>query len=167
MKTALFALNIYILTLFACLAAPDAAPGPYDANSFTISPMVAYKTTEIGKTTGKFGGGLAVSYAPVDNIEIEAAAISYRVSDAPVVSSVDEASANFKGYLPLGKSGFAPYGIIGYTRDIKSDENLMNAGVGIAFRYSHVNAFADGVYQNSFLSHGNRFLLRAGFGVTF
>lgn len=145
---------------------PD-TPGPYDANTFTLSPVVAYKTTEINSTTGKIAGGLAASWAPVDNIAIEASALSYSLTGAPVVDSFDEGAINFKGFIPIGASGFAPFGLIGYTRDHENDRNLMNAGAGLSWRYKLVEAGVDGQWRNDFSSHGNEFLFRGFLGFTF
>lgn len=172
MKTLLFALNCYLLTLLACLAAaPEAAPverkGAYDAGAFSIAPLVTYKATEIAKTSGQWGGGLALSYALVNNIEIEVSAVSYGLTDSPVVDSFDEGAVNFKGYLPLGRSGWAPFGLLGYTRDHANDANLMNAGAGLAYRYKRVQAFVQGQYGQAFVSRGNEFRFGAGLGLTF
>jgi len=174
MKTLHLFITCLCLAAIPCMAAPEpkATPildlaGPYDAGTWTISPVVAYKATEISRTSGQWAGGLAASYAIVDNIAIEVSALSYDLTDSPVVDSFDEGAVNFKGYLPIGKSGFAPFGLIGYTRDHAGDEDLMNAGAGLAYRYKFVEAFVDGQYRQSFTSHGNQFLFRAGLGITF
>jgi len=159
---------VALILLFVQISAFAAAePGPFDAERFTISPFAAHKVTEFGKSTGKWAGGLALSYAPVDHIAIEASALSYKLQDNPVVESIDEAAINFKGYLPLGHSDWAPYGLIGYTRDHANDDNLMNAGAGLAYHYQWLEAFADGQYRQNFASRGNQFLFRAGLGFSF
>ena len=138
-------ITCYCLTLLACLAADLPSPakepelsGPFAAGQFSLTPFGAYKVTEFGKSTGKWAGGLALAYTLVDNVAVEASALSYSLTDSPVVDSFDEGSVTFKGYLPLGKSGFAPYGLLGYTRDHAQDQNLMHAGAGLAWRYRYV-----------------------------
>lgn len=140
----------------------------YAASQFSLVPFAAVRFTEFNKTTEKWAGGLALSYAPVDNIEIEAAAISYKLQDDPVIESFDEGSVNFKGYLPLGKSGWAPYGLVGYTRDHANDENMINVGAGLAYRLSRVRAFVDGQYRRDPTDErASQALFRLGLGIGF
>lgn len=169
------------LTTEAAPKAPPAAAveaksglGLFDAGRVSISPFAAAKYTEVGRTSRKLGGGLAVSYAVVDNIAVEVGALSYKLTDNTLLDSIDESAVNFKGYLPLAKSinlivpvDLAPYGLIGYTRDIAHDDNLMNAGAGVSLRFSHVELFADGQYRQAFVHAGNQFLFRVGLGATF
>jgi hypothetical protein len=174
-RTIGFFVTCYCLTLLACLAAPEPpAPkmpaelsSPFAAGQFSLTPFGACKVTEFGKSTGKWAGGLALSYTLVDNVAIEASALSYSLTDAPVVDSFDEGAVTFKGYLPLGKSGLAPYGLLGYVRDHAQDQNFMSAGAGLAWRYGYVEAFADGQYRTDFAARGNQFLFRAGIGLSF
>lgn len=157
--------------IFLCLAAittlAQETSTPYDAGQFTISPFYGLKATEFGTQTGKSAGGIALAYTVVDNIEAEVSALSYKYESEPLIESIDEAAVNFKGYLPFGKSGVAPYGLIGYTRDHALDDNYMNAGAGIAFRYKLASAFVDGQYNQNFSTRGNQFRFRAGIGLTF
>ena len=151
--------------------APKSAqePGPFDAGRFNVSPFAALKVTEIGQKTGKWAGGIALSYSAADNVDVEVSALSYQLTDDPVVESFDEGAVNFKGYLPLGQSGFAPYGLIGYTRDHPADQNLMNAGAGLEFRLERARFFAEGQYQTTFQfqERENRFQFRIGGGLSF
>ena len=165
MKTILTAITCYALTLLFCLAAPEPKPllvldGPFDAGRFSITPFAAHKLNETGKN-GRWAGGIALQYQAVDNVGIEVSALSY-VTDDPVIETFDEGAVNFKGYLPLGK-GFAPYGLIGYTRDHANDRDLMNTGAGLAWRWRALELFADGQYRTDF-SYGSEILLRAGLG---
>lgn len=159
-----------LLVLFAfCIALVYSArsASPWEAGTWTVSPFAATKRTEISQSNGKWGGGLALTYAPKANIEVEVSALSYSLTDRPVLDSFDEGAVNFKGYLPLGKSGWAPYGLIGYTRDHANDANLMNAGAGLSWRWKFAEAFADGQYRQGFVNNGNQFLFRVGGGFKF
>lgn len=162
----LIQLTITILCGLA-YAACAAEKTPFAAGQWSVSPFAAYKITELGKTTGTIGGGIGLSYAPADNIAIEASATSYRLQDDTVIESVDEAAINGKGYLPIGKSGFAPFGLIGYTRDHAQDRNLMNAGVGLAYRVSRFNGEVSAAVRTDYKRRSAEGLLCASFGLTF
>lgn len=140
----------------------------YAAGRVTVSPFASYRAHELGAFNGKFGGGLAVEYAPVNNIGIELSTLSEGVDYSPLIDSLKEVGINFKGYLPIGRNGFAPYGFIGYTRELhESDEaNRMNAGAGVAWRYKRVSAFADGQWTHNFRTLGHA-LFRVGGGLSF
>jgi len=144
----------------------EKAPGPWDAGAWTISPFASYRAHELGEFDGRFGGGLAVSYAPVDNIAIELETLSETWRTDPWIDSLEEAGVNFKGYLPFGSTGLAGYGFIGYTRALRQDQNRMNAGAGIEVRAEQVYAFADGRWADDF-SEPVHFLFRIGGGVHF
>jgi hypothetical protein len=156
-------------------AEPGTPPAPapvdafraYAAGHWQISPFYAYQATELGRFNGRQAAGVAVGYLLADNIEVEVSALSYRWQRDPVIDTIDEAAVDFKGFLPLGHSGLAPFGLIGYTRDHALDQNLMNAGAGLDWRYRWFHAFVDGRYRQSFVSHGNQFLFRLGAGITF
>lgn len=143
----------------------EKGPGPWDAGQWTVSPFASYRAHELGEFNGKFGGGLAVSYAPANNIAIELETLSEGYTD-PAIDSLEEAGVNFKGYLPFGNSGFAGYGLLGYTRNLQIDENRMNAGAGIEVRAKRVYAFADGRWTHDFVHYGHA-LFRLGGGVRF
>lgn len=141
----------------------------YAAGRVTISPFASYRAHELGSFNGKFGGGLAIEYAPVNNIGIELSTLSEGIDQSPLIDSLKEVGVNFKGYLPIGKSGFAPYGFIGYTRELHESEeaNRMNAGAGIAWRPTkRLSAFADGQWTHNFRTLGHA-LFRMGGGLTF
>ncbi len=139
---------------------------PWDAGQWTVSPFGSYRAHELGRFNGKFGGGLALSYAPARNIAIEVETLAEEYRSSPVIDSLEEAGVNFKGYLPIGKSGLAPYGFIGYTRNLQMDENRMNAGAGIEVRGPIVYAFADGRWTHDFATIGHA-LFRVGLGAHF
>lgn len=167
MKSILTALALLAIA-FTLPAAPE-APGLFDAGRFNVSPFAALKVTEASKTTGKWGGGVALSYSVVDNIDVEVSALSYKLTDSPVVESFDEGSATFKGYLPIGKTGLAGYGLIGYTRDHPEDKNFADFGAGLELRSERFRAFVEGKYETSFQfeDKDNRFQLRIGGGLSF
>ena len=142
------------------------APGPWDAGQWTISPFGSYRAHEIGKFNGRFGAGLAVSYAPVDNIAVELETLGETWRTDPWIDTLEEAGVNFKGYLPFGSSGLAGYGFIGYTRNLQEDQNRMNAGAGLEVRAKRVYAFGDGRWTHDFVDYGHA-LFRLGVGLHF
>lgn len=144
----------------------EKAPGPWDAGQWTVSPFASYRAHEIGEFNGRFGGGLAVSYAPADNIAIELETLGETWRTDPWIDTLEEAGANFKGYLPFGGSGLAGYGFIGYTRNLQVDQNRMNAGAGLEVRAKRVYAFADGRWTHDFVDYGHA-LFRLGGGLRF
>lgn len=166
-KSRLARLESFVFGTNAAKTAADQSQSLYASGRFDISPYAAYKCTEIGKQNGKLGGGLAVSYFLANNIAAEASFLSYGYDNAPMADSFDEAAINFKGYLPFGTSGLAPYILIGYTRDLPTCDNLMNAGAGIAATSGRLQAFADGQYRQNFHERGNQFLFRVGVGLAF
>lgn len=155
-----------IIALLAVTVAAHAAPSPYDKGEFTLAPFVAYKVTELGKSTGKVAGGFGVAYNLADNIAIEASALSYKLQDDTVLESIDEAAVNFKGYLPIG-GGLAPFGLIGYTRDHAQDRNLFNAGAGIEWRGQRFSAAVGLTIRTDFQRRSLEGLAQASVGVHF
>jgi hypothetical protein len=81
---------------------------------------------------------------------------------------------NFKGYLPIGATGLAPYAFIGYTHGFDQDtpeshpnENRMNGGAGFEYCLGErVKLFADGRWTHNFSTIGHM-LFRMGGGMTF
>lgn len=144
----------------------EAAASLYRAGQFSVSPFASYRGHEFSELDGKVGGGLALGYSVSRNVTLELEAGGEEYESAPVVDSLMEAGANAKGYLPIGNSGFAPYGLIGYTRDIDAKENRMNAGAGLEFRFQRAHVFADGRWTHDFRELGHA-LFRAGLGMRF
>lgn len=189
---------IAVLSLFSAGAfAADVVKqeeSPYKAGVVTASPFASYRVHEFGKFDGKWGGGLAVDYSFTKNLTLELSTLSEGYSHGEAaVNSLDEASANFKFYVPIKNSGLAPYGLLGYTHDLNSGDddwrtriepqsecqdptfishsrdrgdNRMNAGVGIEYRYKFAKVFADGVWSHDFEALGHA-LFRIGGGLTF
>jgi hypothetical protein len=158
--------------LSSALAAAQASVTPpepdlFGAGQWRLSPFASYRAHELTKFDGKFGGGLALSYAPAQNVAIELETLSEAVDDSHWADAFTEAGVNFKGYLPLGATGLAPYGFLGYTRNLQIDENRMNAGAGIAWRTGkHFELFADGRWTHNFTTIGHA-LFRVGGGWGF
>lgn len=138
----------------------------YAAGSFTLAPFASYRAHEVERLDGRVGGGLELSWFPVDHIAIAFETLSERIENSPWYDSFGEVGANFKGYLPLGRSGVAPYGFIGYTRDLIGHDNRMNAGAGLEYRYKRVGVFADGRWTHNFGEVGQA-LFRFGGAVNF
>jgi len=162
-------LAVLCVMLFGTARAADAPPveSPYKAGQVSLSSFGSYRASDVKQLDGKFGAGLALGYALTKAITIEAETLSERYESAPVIDSLAEAGANFKGYLPLGKTGLAGYGLLGYTRDLKRDDNRMNAGAGIELRANKVfTVFADGRTTQNFHDPVH-FLFRVGLGARF
>jgi hypothetical protein len=158
-------------TVAAVAATADAQADPYARGRFSVSPFASYRLHEFDSLDGELGAGLALGYMVAKNIEIEVETLSEHLDDSNWADAFTEAGVNFKGYLPVGRSGFAPYGFIGYTRNLQVDENRMNAGAGIAYRYKQVGLFADGRWTHDFgvndpVSYGHA-LFRVGGSVGF
>lgn len=163
--------------LFLALPAPAAVTPPdpvqpavesvYAAGTFAASPFVSYRVHELGKFNGKLGAGLALSYFAADNVAVELETLSEQFDDSHWADAFTEAGVNFKGYLPLGRSGFAPYLLVGYTRNLRIDENRMNAGAGVEWRATkRFGIFADGRWTHDFATLGHA-LFRLGGNVSF
>lgn len=163
-----FLLSITVaLAVSFSVAAGQPSSDLFAAGEWRLTPFASYRVHEFGRFDGKFGGGLALSYAPARNVAIELETLSEGFDDSHWADTFAEAGANFKGYLPLGRSGLAPYGLIGYTRNLLEDENRMNAGAGIEWRFSkRAGAFVDGRWTHNFerIGHG---LFRAGVSIGF
>ena len=145
----------------------DAPESYYAAGTFAVAPFASYRVHEFGRFNGKFGGGLAASYFAADNVAVELETLSEHFDDSHWADAFTEAGVNFKGYLPLGATGLAPYLLIGYTRNLQIDENRMNAGAGLEWRASkRVGVFLDGRWTHDFatLGHG---LFRLGGNIAF
>ena len=144
-------------------------PKPFSAGSFSFGSFASLRVHEFDGRTEDFGGGLFAQYMVANNIALEANVLSegLHFEDVAFSESFTDAGANLKGYLPIGTTGFAPYGFIGYTRDLEHDENRMNAGAGLEFRTRKLFfAFIDGQWTHDFDTLGHA-LFRLGGGVWF
>lgn len=152
----------------SALIIPDAPA--YSKGTVTVSPFASYRAHEFGKFNGKFGGGIALSYFPVDNVAVELETLSEGFG-SHLYNSFTEAGANLKGYIPIGSSGFAPYFLAGYTRGgldgIESTDNRINVGAGVEWHASkRFGLFADGRWTHDFETLGHS-LFRLGGNVSF
>lgn len=171
MKTKLLLLTaVTLLLALLPLPAADAPkavePSPFAAGQWTISPFGSYRAHELGQFNGEWGAGLAASYAVANNVAIEVETLGEEWQTEPWIDSLKEAGANLKAYLPIGRSGLAAYGLIGYSHDWQIDENRMNAGAGVEVRAKLVYAFVDGRWTHDFRTLGHA-LFRLGVGVHF
>jgi len=170
----IFATLFCLFASMRCEAAVPEAGAPCDlpesyfaAGTWSVSPFASYRVHEFGKFNGKSGGGVALSYFAADNFAVELETLSEQFDDSHWADAFTEAGVNFKGYLPLGRSGFAPYLLVGYTRNLQIDENRMNAGAGLEWRATkRFGLFADGRWTHDFalLGHG---LFRLGGNLSF
>lgn len=164
-------------------AGPQASP-PYTAGQFTVAGFGSYRAAEVSQLDGRFGYGSEVGYFLKDNLSLNLEAIT----ENPRHSAIDEAGLNFKGYLPLGKTGFASYGLLGATRTfegetftqvhkakkhtttittIRDGDWRFNAGAGVEFRASQTfGVFADGRWTHDFNTLGHA-LFRVGANLRF
>lgn len=158
---------IIAIAASAFAAGADEVAGPYDAGRFSLEPFAAVRLTEFSKTTAQWGGGVALGYQLKKNVGAQLSVLSYGLTDRPVIESVDEISADLKAYLPLGSSGLAPFGILGYTRDHAQDANMLDAGLGVGLRGGRFQAEAFAKVQTDFHRRSARLLIGASVGVGF
>jgi hypothetical protein len=156
-----------ILTITG-MAAMAAAEPLFKAGDIVLSPFGSYRVKEFDGNMDRFGAGTALTIGVARNIAVEANFLSEGLhwKDASFADSFTEAGANLKGYLPVGRIGLAPYGLIGYTRDLRRDENRMNAGAGLEVRAKRAVVFADGQWTHDFERVGQA-LFRIGLGLKF
>jgi hypothetical protein len=156
----------------------------YAAGQWTVAPFGNYRAVTLDGNLERFGAGVLIQYQIVKNIAIELNVESDGLQwhDVSFGDSFTDCGANVKGYLPLGNSGFAPYGFLGYSHGFEGiDSNRMNTGVGIELRgtqklFNTVAplAFADVQWSHGFArSEGlvsttsESFIIRAGVGLHF
>jgi hypothetical protein len=167
MKTILTSI-IALIALTCYSSAPPSEPGWASASRLTISPFAATREyISNSKADSQLGGGLALQYSLSESIAIEGSALSYKVQDDTVLDTIDEATINLKSYIMLGNSGLAPYGIIGYSRDVVVHDNLLNLGGGLSYNYKRFQVFADGQYRLTLTDadRGNQLMVRLGLGI--
>ena len=178
MTKKLIAVCLAILSIAVYSKASDKpAPPPIDdaaeyslfgKGKISISPYASYRVKDFDGVLDRFGGGAQISYFVVDNLALEANFLSegLQFHDKSFADSFTDAGGNVKGYWPLGKTGFAPYILVGYTRGLKLDENRMNAGAGLELRGKYGLVFADGQWTHDFdrVAHA---VLRLGAGFHF
>lgn len=158
-----------LLTLGALLipsAHAEEAPAElYAAGKFTLTPFTAAR---VENSHADFGGGLAASYTLTRRLAVEGDLISEGIDDSNWQDSITEAGAALKYYFPIKETGFAPYLIGGYKRDLIAHENRLAAGAGLEYRQGHACLFADAKLNHGFeepLSRlGNRVDVRLGVG---
>ena len=96
------------------------------------------------RDNGRLGAGVGLSYFFSRNFGVGADAYSEDVNH----SFVDSVSANFIARIPLGNSGFSPYGFAGGGRQFDPRELWFGqAGAGMEFRFCrNAGVFVDGRY---------------------
>jgi len=90
------------------LAAND---DPYAAGRFGLAYFASYRVREFDGVLDRFGSGGEFSYSITRTLTLAVEGIS----ENPQHSFFDEGGINSKWYLPISKSGFAAYGLLGYT----------------------------------------------------
>ena len=158
----------------------------YAAGQWIVAPFGNYRAVTLDGNLEHFGAGLMLQYQVVQNIAIELNVESDGLQwhGEPFSNSFTDCGANVKGYLPLGRSGFAPYGFLGYSHGFEGiDSNRMNTGVGIELRGTSklLKTFAPLAFADAQWSHGftstrdsskvsttdEQFIIRAGVGARF
>lgn len=151
----------------------------YGAGGLTLESFGTYRAHALDGRIERFGAGLGLEYMLAENISVEPYFVSegLHLSGRPFGDSFTDAGLNFRGYLPLGGSGLAGYGLIGYShgfthRPGQSDDDRMAAGVGLSLRGAgkvlglRPGAFVDAVWLNNFRELGHA-LLRIGLSASF
>lgn len=127
-----------LLTLLIHLGHPSQAKSASFIDRVRVSPFVAYEASQFSTLDGSFGYGLSAAYEVSKNLQIEADALTLDNGG----SFIDRAGLRLVPVLPVGKTGFAIYGLIGpdalftghgVTRVAEHDWYLRSGG-GIRFR---------------------------------
>lgn len=93
-------------------AAPPPVPDdPYAPGKFALSYFATYRVREFDGVLDRFGSGPELSYSITRNFTIAVEGIS----ENPQHSFFDEGGINGKWYMPIGKSGWSFYPLLGYT----------------------------------------------------
>lgn len=146
------------------------AASPYQKGAFTVNPFAAGRVVDSEVT---YGGGLAVGYAITDRLTIEADVISEGIDDSNWQDTLKSVGAGVKFYFPIKATGFAPYLIGGYQRDLIDHENRLQAGAGVEYRFGKlpIAVFVDAQVNHGFEQElrelGNDVRVRAGLGYQF
>ena len=162
------------------------APAPYTAGQVTLAGFGSYRAATLDQLDGRFGGGAEVSYFVKDNVALALETLTENAGH----SAIDEAGLNFKGYLPLKNTGFAPYGLLGVSHSFEGSSFTQtrydkkkgdvttttvtrdgdwrfNAGAGVEFRAGRTfGVFADGRWTHDFDTLGHA-LFRVGANLRF
>jgi hypothetical protein len=141
----------------------------YQKGDVILAPFASLRVAEFDGDLESFGGGALLQYHLTDQLALETSFVSEKVyfHDQSFWDSFKEFGLNAKYYLPLSNSGFAPYGLLGWTYDLQRVENRMNAGAGIEYRFSKsISAFGDGQWTHDFRKVGQA-LFRVGAGYNF
>lgn len=158
-----------IVAAYGCVHAEEPAPSLYQKGEISVNPFASARVQD---SQAEFGGGLALGYAITDRLTIEADAITEGIDDSNWNDAVRSVGAGVKFYFPIKATGFAPYLIGGYQRDLIDHENRLQAGAGVEYRFNkQFAAFADAQVNHGFeqeLSElGNDVRVRAGLRVGF
>lgn len=140
----------------------------YEAGVFSVSPFASVSVVDSHED---FGAGLAVGYSLTKHLTLEADVVSEEIDDSHWDDAIKDVGASVKYYFPIKQTGFAPYLIGGYKRDLLIHENLLAAGAGVEFRRSRFAVFVDARVVHEFeqeLSElGNRVQGRGGLSILF
>jgi len=136
---------------------------PFAKGNFSVSP---FATLRLVDSNEEFGAGLSASYSLTRNLTLEAEVVGEDFNEAEWIASFREVGANLKWYFPIKSSGFAPYLIGGYKRDLAIHENRLAAGAGLELRLKQFAVFADARVVHGFDQElaelGNEVLIRLG-----
>lgn len=176
MKTKLESITVLLTAIvfltLACLAAKAAeepkAEELFAAKTWTVNP---FASARIDHTQVDLGGGLKADYAFSKHVAIEAEAFSDGIDDSNWSEAIRAVGASVKGYLPIKTSGFAPYAIGGYQRDLIDNENQIAVGGGLEFRSGVWATFIDVRATHRLTDEasefGDEWLVRFGVGRKF
>lgn len=164
----LIAITAVALMAIACPASSAEPPSLYTKGQLTASP---FGTARIVDSEAEFGAGLEIGYSLTERLTIQADAISEGIDDSNWQDAVKSVGAGLKYYFPIKQTGFAPYLLGGYQRDLIDHENQLQAGAGIEYRINRWRIFADAQVNHGFDQEisklGNDVLVRFGVGYQF
>lgn len=126
----------------------------YAAGQISVTPFASYRVHEFESLDGEAGVGLGLGYALTRNLTLHGWALSEEYTDEPVIDSITSAGAGLKFYAPIKNSGFAPYAVLGYSREIAAQVDNMETGAGLEQRFKVGKlkgaAFIEGVWVQNF-----------------
>lgn len=166
-------IQVFLYSLLALLAAaysalsadvagiaPEKPEKAFAAKQFTVSPFTGLTLSD-GEGHGRQFTGLGIGYHITDAVAITAEGAASDLDQR----FIDQFGSHFRGYLPIGNSGLAAYGEIGYQRFTRDDLNFMSTGVGFEIRATkYFGGFVGARWLSDFKSGGEgQVLLGANF----
>src|SRR5262245_32711857 len=150
-------------------APPAPAPVPVPpaevyaaAGEWSVSPFTGWNITDLENRSGRQFTGLGVGYSLTKTVCITAEAAATDLDER----AIDQFGSHFVGYLPVGDSGFAFYGELGWQRftALPDHRDFMSTGAGLAVRGKHAEAKLGARWVQNFRDLGNaQVTLSAGF----